>query len=319
MFQSTVEEAKKAWFFYEPLTLLHSYKELLKQIIDVYTPYKYIVERYSKKVNRTIYPITEQYLKEKPEVAEQNIMLLKNAMELWRTASQTSDAVAPILYHYSWHCFNSFFTYTFFRWDPQHAGSHGISIPSETLTESIKEIKIRFREEKDEVTRGLFQRLIDTWILLGASPAFSPFLPVFKSNEIGFIPNTQYLLSSSHSLPVKRLLTLNCVDYERKLYSDLRKKLINCPVLMNSISAPTRNLKSYLIIFVASSLARYRPILWNSVLIGRNSVQSNFALYFRNALMEYTIGQTWTSGLLYQISQLLRGIAKGKFEFRKRT
>ena len=150
MFQSTVEEAKKAWFFYEPLTLLHSYKELLKQIIDVYTPYKYIVERYSKKVNRTIYPITEQYLKEKPEVAEQNIMLLKNAMELWRTASQTSDAVAPILYHYSWHCFNSFFTYTFFRWDPQHAGSHGISIPSETLTESIKEIKIRFREEKDE-------------------------------------------------------------------------------------------------------------------------------------------------------------------------
>lgn len=311
MFRSTLEEAEKAWFYYEPLTLLYSYKSLQKRIIDVYAPYRYIVKRYSKKVRRKIYPVTEEYLEENPEVAEQNVALLKNAMELWRVASQTTDAVAPMLYHYSWHCFNSLFAYTFFRWEPQHARSHGIRISR--WSDNIGEITIQFLKQG-----GLFQRLIDTWTLLGTSPAFSPFIPMFEGDEIKFIPNTHYLLNGSNYLSVEQLLTFNSADYERTLHSDLRKKLINCPVLQNSISAPTDDLKSYLIVFAASNLARYRPILWNSVLVGENAVQSSFALHSRKALMEYTLGVPATTGLLYQISQLLRGIAQGKFEFKKR-
>lgn len=313
MFRSTIEEAEKAWFYYEPLTLLHTYEELLELIVDVYAPYRYIVERYSKKVNRKVHPVTEEYLEENPEVANQNVALLKNAMELWRVASRTSDAVAPMLYQYSWHCFNSFFAYTFFRWEPQHARSHGIRISR--WSDNIEEIKIQFLKQG-----GLFQRLIDTWTLLGTSLAFSPFLPIFQNDEIRFIPNPYYLLNNSSYLSVKQLLAFNSGDYERALHSDLRKKLINCPVLQNSISAPTDDLKNYLITFVASSLARYRPILWNSVLTGKNAIQSNFALHFRGALMDYTSGaHVHGFGLLYQISQLLRGIARRKFEFRKRA
>lgn len=318
MFRSTIQEAEKAWFYYEPLTLRHTYEELLKRIIDAYAPYTHVVERYSQKVKRKVYPITKEYLEKKPEVADQNIALLKNAMELWRTASQTSDAIAPMLYHYSWHCFNSFFAYTFFRWEPQHASSHGINIPSETLSEIIEDTMIRFRKEEHGITRGLFQRLIDTWTLLGTSLAFSSFLPIFEGNEIGFIVNNRYLLGNSNSLSLNELLTFDSGNFERELYPDLREKLINCPVLMNSISAPTNELRSHLIIFVASTLARYRPILWNSILLGENAVQSSFALHFRTALLEYTLGAHPTSGLLYQISQLLRGIMKGKFEFKKR-
>lgn len=321
MFRSAVEAAEKAWFFYEPFTLLYYYKEFQKKVIDVYSPYRYLVERYSKTVKRKVYPVTEEYLKENPEVADQNVALLKNAMELWRAASRTSDAVAPMLYHYSWHCFNSFFTYTFFRWEPQHASSHGIRIPSEALSENIEDIKIRFRKEKEEMTRGLFQRLIDTWTLLGASLAFSPFLPVFEGNEIKFESNKLYLLSKPNYLSLKQLLTFDPVeDFERKYWKVYgREKLLQNTSLSNSMNLPTNILKSYLIIFVASSLARYRPLLWTSVRVGENSDQTNFALYSRGALLDYALFNhlARNSSLLYQLSRLFGDIKKRKFELKK--
>lgn len=96
MFQSFAE---KAWLFYEQLTLLYYYKELQRKLIEAYTPYRNIIERYSEKTERKVQAVTTEYLREHPEVAEQNVALLKNAMELWRTASRTSPAVAPMLYH----------------------------------------------------------------------------------------------------------------------------------------------------------------------------------------------------------------------------
>jgi len=311
MFRSTLEEAEKAWFFYETLTLLYPYKSLQERIIEVYAPYRYIVEHYSEKVRHKVYPIEEEYIEENTEVAEENVALLKNAIELWRVASRTSDAVAPILYHYSWHCFNSFFVYTLFRWESQHVQSHGIRISK--WSDDIENIEIQFLKQ------GIFQRLIDTWTLLGASSAFSPFLPISDDNKIDFIPNKYYLLKNSNYLSLNQLLSFNSGDFERTLYSELKEKLINCPFLINSISLPTDSLKSYLIIFIASSLARYRPILWNSVLTGKKPEQSTFAIHSRDALMDYTMGIVPTGGLLYQISRLFRDIANRKFEFRKRT
>ena len=313
MFRSTVEEAEKAWFFYEPLTLLYSYKALQKRIIEVYAPYRYFVERYSKRVQRKVSPIAEDCLEEHPEIAEQNVALLKNAMELWRAASRTSDAVAPMLYHYAWHCFNSFFAYTFFRWEPQHCRSHGISISK--WSENIEDIKIQFRKEKHETTRGLFQRLIDTWTLLGAYSGFSSFLPILEGNEIEFIPNNYCLLNGTSCLSVKQLLNNNRLDFSNRLSSDLGNKLIYCKTPFISMQLPNRALTGYLIIFVASSLARYRPILWNSVLLGETYEQSQFAIHFRNALSAYTLG---LDGFLFNVSHLLGDMLEGKFEFRSR-
>jgi len=322
MFRSAVEAAEKAWFFYEPFTLHSYYRSFQKRIIDAYAPYQHLAERYSKTVKRKVYPVTEEYLEENPEITEQNVALLKNAIELWRTASQTSDAIAPMLYHYSWHCFNSFFAYTFFRWEPLHSASHGINVPSETLSENIEEIRIRFRNEtvKSE-TRGLFQRLIDTWTLLGASVAFSIYLPIFEDDQINFEPNKLYLLSKSNYLTLGQLLSFDPVkDYERKYWKTYgREKLLQNSSLSNSMNLPTNILKSYLVIFVASSLARYRPILWSSILIGAKPNQTTFALYSRKALLDYALYNNLVSNssLLYQLSRLLTSIAKGKLEFKK--
>jgi len=310
LFRSGVDEANKAWRFYEHLTLLHSYEVLQKQAIDAYSPYKDIVERYSKTSGRNIHPVTYEHLEKHPEVAEQNVALLKNAMELWRMASQTSVAVAPILYHYSWHCFNSFFIYTFFRWEPQHSRSHGIRAPPK---DNIEDVKIQFLKRKD----GLFQRLIDTWILLGASLVFSPFLPVYKENEINFVPNDRYLVSNSNEISLKQLMNFNSANFEKELYSNLKERPLSPSFLINSAYLPTNTIKSYLVVFAASNLARYRPILWNSILIGKTREQSNFALNWRIALFDYTIGSNSDPGLLYQISRLLKAVRIGQFYFKR--
>lgn len=315
MFHSAIEDSAKAWFFYEPFTLTHYYQLLQKKIIEAYNPYQHIVEVYSEKVNRKISPITEEYLKQNPEVSKQNVALLKNAMELWREATHTTDAVASMLYHYSWHCFNSFLVYTLFRWEPMHSNSHGVNISR--WSENIKEIQIQFPKQKDENTKGIFQRLIDTWTLLGAYLAFSAFLPVFKGEEIEFIPNDHYLPNDSNCLSVKQLINFNSVNFEKRLYSDLRGKLINSPFLINPIYLPTDTLRSYLIIFISSSLARYRPVLWNSVLLGEKPEQAQFAVQYRGALLEYALGKEVTQGYLYQVSRLFHDILEGKFVLKK--
>jgi hypothetical protein len=263
-------------------------------------------------VQRKVYPITKDYIERNPEIVDQNVTLLKNAMELWRTATQASDTVAPMLYHYSWHCFNSFFIYTFFRWEPEHSTSHGLYISKWSV--NIQDIEISFSREKDNITRGILQRLIDTWTLLGASLIFSPYLPIWKNEEISFIPNDYIQL---RSFSVEQLLSLSTSDFEKELYSKMRSKLINCPFLINSIDLPSDSLINYLIIFIASSLSRYRPALWNSIILGKNRDQSIFALRYRKALAEYTVGASPTTGLLYQVNRLIRDIIDGKFVFRK--
>lgn len=307
MLRSSIEEASKAWFSFEPLTLLYPYKMLQKQVVQAYAPYMKIAERYSKTTKRAVRPVTGEYLKDHPEIAEENVALLKNAMELWRAATRTSDAVAPMLYHYSWHCFNSFFIYTFFRWEPQHAKSHGVRI---VFGDNLEDIKIQM------LKAGLFQRLIDTWTLIGVSLAFSPYLPMYQGNKLNFVPNNRYLLNQSNELSLEGLLTFNFTDFEKALYSDRRKELLNCPFLINSIYLPNSTLKSYLVLFVASSLARYRPILWHSILTGETPQQSNLALHSARALLRYTVGDVATTGLLYQIARLFSDIRSGKFIFK---
>jgi len=160
------------------LTLLHPYKTLQFQIAKTFVPYKDAIRRYSERSNQSIEAITTEYLQEHPEVSIQNVALLKNAIELWKTASQTSDMVAPVLYHYSIHCFISFFNYTFFKWDPPHARSHGITISR--WGKKLSDVEVGISQSK----KSLFQRFVDTWILLGACLAFSPHLPIMETEEI---------------------------------------------------------------------------------------------------------------------------------------
>ena len=318
MFQSAIEASQKSWFTYEPFTLLSIYKSFQRKFIEVYAPYQNVIERYRDVTKSEVYPITEEYLSDK-KVAEENVVLLKNAIELWRSAAQTTDQIAPLLFHYSWHCFNSFFTYTFFRWEPQHANSHGIETPSDFITDDVKRIKLSFGKNKNNrIERGMFQRLIDTWILLGCEPAFGEFFPVFEQNNtIDFLPNEWWLLKDSKCLELSKLMDFDPHEFTRRYWQTFgRDKLIKNDSFSNSMGLPTNVLKDYLILFAASSIARYRPILWSSVLSGETSDKSEFALKYRNALLTFSQFGANSNRFLYQLGNFMFDVMKGKFEFK---
>ena len=314
MFQSAIEASQNAWFAYEPFTLLSFYKAFQRNFIKVYSPHEYLVESYRSTTKREVYPITEEYL-DNNKIAEENIVLLKNAIELWRSASQTTDEIAPILFHYSWHCFNSFFAYTFFRWEPQHASSHGIEARSESMTDDIGKIALKFgKERKNRIEKGLFQRLVDTWTLLGGSPAFGEYLPIFQGGKIDFFPNEFFLLKESRCLKLSELLDFDTRECFKQYSKAFGKKLIHNSSFYNSTGMPTSILKGYLVLFVASSIARYRPILWDSILSGETQDKAEFALAYRDALLKFSQSGVNSMSFLHRFTNLIFNVMKGKFE-----
>jgi hypothetical protein len=168
------------------------------------------------------------------------------------------------------HCFNSFFAYTFFKWKPPHSLSHGICIAN--IGDDIGAIKITIMKN------GMFQRLIDTWSCLGASVAFSEYFPIFEGKDIDFETN-RLPLQESKCFDLANLLAFDPYEYERKYWKEFgRANLIHNSSLRNSMGTPSEIMKSYIILFAASSIARYRPILWSSILSGESEDKAVFAL-----------------------------------------
>jgi len=302
MFRNFLDEDPSTRQFqsYLLLTRLYSYARLQKQIAQAYEPYSYLLSDYEEKTNRHVKCITLNYLDENSELTRQNVALLKNALQLWNDANNTSDEVAPIIYHYSIHCFISFFVYTFFRWEPPHAISHGVRISK--WSEYIHDMKIQI------LTKGLFQRFIDTWTLLGNCIAFSKWIPYYD-DKIIFKENDHYLLKNSKTMTLKELIDFNPREFEKKMYNSFKEKFLQSPIGSSPIMQANNNLKNYLILFIASSIARYRPLIWESILIGETSEQNQFNYEVIKSLVDLT-----RNNLLHNINNLIQIIRNNKFE-----
>jgi len=288
MFRSNLEKSYQYWLIYEFYSLLYNYKNLQKDIISAYSTDIEIIELYKKITNRSVHPITLDYL-EKNRIYEHNVSLIKNAIEMWRKAIETSDSIAPILFHYSIHCFMSFFNYTFFSWRLPHAKGHGITI---SLTDEIEEIKIIFQRN------GIFQRLIDSWSLLGVPMLFSSVIPNINDinvpflidNETPFKRNDMYPLFKKNKLSFLQFLQLDIKKFSNNLRSESREGAINALHSSYSIVDANYGVLSYLILFIASCIARYRPILWQSLLQGNDKFSALFIELYNDSLKNYVIG-----------------------------
>lgn len=310
MFYSVTEAAQKSWYSFEPFTLLSTYKALQSKFITLYSPYESLLNHYRAATNTQIYPISGNYLDKNSEVPEENVALLKNAIELWRNAAQTTEAIAPILFHYSWHCFNSFFAYTFFRWAQKHSQSHGVYVSN--MTDDIEKIKITISR-----TDGVFQRTVDTWSCLGGNLAFSAFLPAFEENGIAFHSNQMPFFQKSNCCELGQLLSFDPYEHERFYWEKFgREELVMNASFSYWMGTPTRIMQSYLILFVASSIARYRPILWASILSGATKEKAAFALSYRDALLKYAQFGLNSASFLHLFSSLLNDLMQGKFELK---
>jgi hypothetical protein len=171
-------------------------------------------------------------------------------------------------------------------------------------------------DRRNRIEKGLFQRLIDTWTLLGGSPAFGKFVPLLQEQKITFFPNELCLLKESRCLELSELLDFNPKKCFRQYSKTFGKKLIHNSSFYNSTGMPTSILKGYVVLFVASSIARYRPILWGSILSGETQDKANFALAYREALLTFAQSGINSLSFLNRFSTLVFNIANGKFELR---
>jgi hypothetical protein len=113
------------------------------------------------------------------------------------------------------------------------------------------------------------------------------------------------------------LLNFNPYDHERAYWKEFgREKLVMNPSFNFWMGKPTRIVQSYLILFVASSIARYRPILWASILSGDTKEKADFALSYRDALLEYAQFGVNSASFLQLFSNLLNDLMQNKFELK---
>ena len=152
--------------------------------------------------------------------------------------------------------------------------------------------------------------------MLGGSPAYSEFLPVFQGEKINFLPNQFYLLRDSRCFKLSELLDFNPDRCFRQYSEVYGKKLIHNSSFYNSTSMPTSILRGYLILFVASSIARYCPILWDSVLSGETTDKAEFAIAYRNALLKFSQSGINSMSFLNRFSKLIFDVMQGKFELK---
>jgi hypothetical protein len=287
------------------MILLYPYKTLQEKVAQSLTPYANIIKRYSNVVGHQIQAVTDaRQEKAQSGITEQNVALLRNAMEFWRTAVRVSDSIAPILVHYSWHFFNAFTAYSLFKWHPCHTKSHGITVK---LSDELRDITIQISNH------GIFGRLVDTLTIMGIPLAFSRVWPTVEKERVKFVPNVEPISGQNGQISLEQLLEFDSWNFYKKINDTRRGQLISGPYLRTSAFLFNRFVQDYLVLFVASSIARYRPTLWHSIIVGRSREESDFALRSSEAVSDFVLGPHADDAFVPQITRIFDSMEKGTF------
>jgi hypothetical protein len=192
-----------------------------------------------------------------------------------------------------------------FTWNSSARG-HGISA---RISDSLSEIEVGFSHK----STGSFQRLIDCYSVLGIPTIFSQWLPFPKNQPPEYQKNDlQHALSSECKYRLTDLLTFRVTDFENEIgqkYGKLQYKSFN-----DHLRSINEELLGYVIVFVASNIARYRPAMWRKVIDAQDDLSfrmhestiNSYSLYVRGA----PVGQ---AGLCNSSENFLNDV-KGIFE-----
>ena len=128
------------------------------------------------------------------------------------------------------------------------------------------------------------------------------------------------VLKENKSIELAQLLRFDPYKYERNYWKRFgREELVHNRSFSNSMGTPTKIMQGYLTLFVASSVARYRPVLWRSILAGETAEKALFALAYRNALLTYAEFGINSNSFLHRLSGFMNDLMKGKFEIKHLT
>ena len=123
---------------------------------------------------------------------------------------------------------------------------------------------------------GFFERLVFVLSTLEYPSSFSSFIVDYKDSNFDFLDyNTVFSISNKSTIFLKELVEY---DYFNDLQSiKLCSKLIN---LEARYRETTSILRDFILIFISNNLARYYPVLWREVYIGK---KGDLIYHIRNA------------------------------------
>jgi len=273
--------------FYDKIRLPYAYENMLSNLVSIMNwGFDESVQKYSR-LQPGIQLISEEhYIIHKREMVIENITYLKNAFEFLSYASNSPLEIQPILFHYSWQLFSSFFKHTFFKWNSRATG-HGIRIGR---MEGPTDVEVELIDR----STGSFQRLLDCLNVLGVPTLYGNWLPTPENKSLRFEKNElPHSLANRRKCPLTDILAFMSTDQARKfveeastiyreqgysLYSDLVRSI-------------NEELLSYVIVFVASSMARYRPALWRKVIDASDESSSKMYDSVNDAYSHYMRGR----------------------------
>jgi hypothetical protein len=291
--------------FYDDIQLFHPYERMELGIISKLNPLiKNNVRSYAKLQNGIQLLNREYYGKNKYEINLQNTTYLKNALEFLNFGYTSPKEIKPILFFYSWNFFLAFFKYSLFKWGSS-ASSHGMSV---IINDDLNDLKIKFSRK----STGTFQRLMDCLTVLGIPTICNKWLPIPKRKSLSYMKND---LKNSFSSKDEFLLTdfmkFGILDFEQEINQKYGKLGFN--KFDESMRCINEEILSYILVFIASNVARYKPSLWRIVMEGGNELSYNFQKKIEVAYLNYTKGsREKTKGLDISCNFLMN--AKNIFE-----
>jgi hypothetical protein len=172
----------------------------------------------------------------------ENSTLLRQAEYFGKIARESPLEVKPLLYHYAENSFFGFFVNTLFPYE-NHSPNHGLTT---NLTDNINENNIEIRKN------GFFHRIIDVYHLLNGDTPFSPIV----YDEAG----------------IKS--TVNDSKYSVVKFPKIRlDEIIEMKQSLNKTSNENEHdVLDFLLLFIASSMARYRPSLWRKIVEAEDEI-----------------------------------------------
>jgi len=232
------------------LTIPAGYNEIVSEIISkcnnsdfTQTVTNYSTCKEQLGLPQQISPLSNLTL-QSPEFLPKQTVMLSQAEYLGKIAKSAPIEAKPILYHYAENSLFSFFVYSIIAFTPTHSSSHGMQI---RWNSNIDDIEVSFSDS------GFFSRIVDCYTICGCESSFS---------SIEYNKTSQSFTGRQHAFSLRNNPTIKVKDLiQHRLNLGSTSSGFQCDVI------------DFVLLFVCSSLARYRPYMWIELTRGEKGTQ----------------------------------------------
>lgn len=222
--------------------------------------HKQIIESFKNLDNRfdIPYPLSIKNYKRHNRISHCTIFL-KNAKEFFEAGKIASHDTKPIFYYYSISYLFAFLLHSVVDFDKPKL-HHGIYVNTNNGIHSV-----RFNYN---IYGGFFERVVHTLGMLDYPSSFSSFISDFDDDgqRILISQKTDISISNKNAILLDKLLEHD----SDKDYANLELK-IRSRALYLRYEKTSAILKDFILIFIASVIARYSPALWRNIYSGEDS------------------------------------------------